>query len=167
MKEAYSRQAGSALIVSLVALLVLSLLGIRTISDVLNQSSVVRNEQFRQKVFYAASSELNVQINAVNRNSQSEDDPIIDSLLQTGSDGTNLQLAITRADDPKIITDPADVILESVAIKGDRIEHIGCPGEEIGSGNVLAGEIDATATLDDGRGSIKSSQRQRYLYCWP
>lgn len=163
MNPECSNQSGAALIVALVALLILTLLGISTMSDVINQSSVLRNEQFRQKVFYAASSELNVQISSVNRNAQSEDDAIIDSLLASD----NLELEITEDSDPKILTNPEEVILSDVMIKGDRIDHFGCPGESVGKVKVLAGEIDATASLDDGRGSIKSIQRQRYVYCWP
>ena len=168
MKPGHSNQSGAALIVALVALLILTFLGIRTISDVLNQSSVVRNEQFRQKVFYAASSELNVQIDSVNSNAQSEDDPIIDDLLTTGSNGKNMELAITDTGDPRIMTDPQDVrILPNAVIRGDRTDHFGCPGESIGKVKVISGEIDVTAELDDGRGSIRSTQRQRYVYCWP
>ena len=60
MKMRISSQKGAALIVALVAMIVLTVLGVATMSDVMNQSTVVRNEQFRQQVFYAVSSELNV-----------------------------------------------------------------------------------------------------------
>ncbi len=167
MKSAHSKQAGAALIVALVALLMLTLLGVSTMSDVINQSSVLRNEQFRQKVFYAASSELNVQIDSVNDNEQYQDDPIIDSMLNTGTDGKNMYLEITEAADPKILTDPDEVNLTNASINGNRSEFgLVCSGESIGL-NAITGYIETTAELDDGRGSIKSSQRQRYEYCWP
>ncbi len=163
----HKSESGAALIVALVALLILTLLGVSTMSDVMNQSSVVRNEQFRQKVFYAASSELNVQIDAVNRNQQNEDDAIIDDLLNSNATGVDMEVEITEADEPLRLTDPEEVILSDVFIRGSRIDHFGCPGESIGKVKVIAGEIDTTASLDDGRGSIRSTQRQRYVYCWP
>ena len=162
-----AKQNGAALIVALVALVLLTVLGVTTLSDVMNQSSVVRNEQFRQRVFYAASSELNVQIDAVNRNLQSEDDPIIDDLLETGSNGTGMKLPATATSPSLELTDPEDVVLSRLQITGNRVDHFGCPGESIGKVKVIAGAIDVQADLDDGRGSIKSIQTQRYIYCWP
>ena len=87
MKMRISSQKGAALIVALVAMIVLTVLGVATMSDVMNQSTVVRNEQFRQQVFYAASSELNVQVDSVNNNPQEEDDEIINDLIAVSSDG--------------------------------------------------------------------------------
>jgi len=80
-------QTGATLVVALVALIVLTIAGMATMGDLLLQSTTVRNEQFRQKVFYAASSELNAIVGEVNSNDSSEDDQLIDSLLdnQTGS----------------------------------------------------------------------------------
>ncbi len=167
MKLPSAKQNGAALIVALVALVILTVLGVTTLSDVMNQSSVVRNEQFRQRVFYAASSELNAQIDAVNRNAQSEDDAIIDDLLETGSNGSDMWLPIGETEAPFVLTDPQGVNLRNLQISGNQVEHFSCPGESIGKVNVLSGTIDARADLDDGRGSIKSIQTQRYIYCWP
>lgn len=167
MSEKYSSQQGAALIVALVALLILTVLGVSTMTDVMNQSSVVRNEQFRQKVFYAAASELNVQIESVNRNAMNDDDAIITSLLATGSNGMDMELDITESADPKFFTDPEDVILDNASIDAVRADQFGCPGEDIGNVKIIAGNINTTALLDDGRQSIKSVQTQRYLYCWP
>ena len=139
-------------------------------TDVLNQSSVVRNEQFRQQVFYAASSELNVQIESVNDNPQNEDDQIILDLMEEGLFGGQMQVEITddaTDGNPNILTDPVDVILSNAEINGVRADRRGCPGESIGKVKVIAGNINTTANLDDGRGSIKSAQTQRYVYCWP
>lgn len=165
MKVEHSKQSGAALIVALVALLILTVLGVSTMSDVLNQSSVVRNEQFRQKVFYAVSSEINVQIDDVNGNPQSEDDRIINDLLKTGSNGRDLELEIEGDEFPVIMTDPEEVELTDAAITGERRPAGYCAGESIGV-NVIAGEITTTGALDGG-GSIESSQIQRYTYCWP
>lgn len=151
--------------VALVALIVLTVLGVATMGDVINQSSVVRNEQFRQSVFYATSSELNVQIDRVNRNTQNEDDQIILDLLNSSLDGKDMELDITYNNDPRILTNPVDSTLGDVKITGNRLKW--CPGESVNKVNAIAGSIEATATLDDGRGSIRSSQRQRYIYCWP
>jgi len=167
MKMRFSNQKGAALLVALVALVVLTVLGVTTMGDVLNQSTVVRNEQFRQKVFYAASSELNVQINKVNRNEQGDDDPIIDFLLDSNVSGVDMSVPIEANQDPKIMTNPEQVNLSDVSIYGNRLDDFGCPGESIGKVKVIAGYIGATATLDDGRGSIKSTQKQNYVYCWP
>jgi len=167
----HSNQQGAALIVALVALLILTVLGVTTMTDVLNQSSVVRNEQFRQQVFYAASSELNVQIESVNDNAQTEDDQIILDLIDTGFFGGEMKMDITPIDaadsNPKFLTDPEGVILSNGDINGIRADFRGCPGESIGKVKVIAGNINTTAKLDDGRESIKSAQTQRYLYCWP
>ena len=167
IKSEHRNESGAALIVALVALVILTLLGVSTMTDVMNQSSVVRNEQFRQKVFYAATSELNVQIDAVNRNQQTEDDAIINDLIDSNATGVDMEVEITETDDPLRLTDPDEVLLSDVFIRGNRRDHFGCPGESVGKVRVIAGEIDATASLDDGRGSIKSTQRQRYVYCWP
>ena len=160
MKSTHSNQQGAALIVALVALLILTVLGVTTMTDVLNQSSVVRNEQFRQQVFYAASSETNVQINEVNDNAQSEDDKIVNDLLATSVVGGEMAMAITDQEidnRPQFLTDPDGVILSDGEINGIRADHFGCPGESIGKVKVLAGNIDMTAKLDDGRESIKLS----------
>lgn len=167
-----SKQSGAALIVALVALLVLTLLGVRTMGDVMNQSSVVRNEQFKQKVFYAAVSETNVQINEVNDNPQNEDDAIINSLQETGSNGKDMKLGIAAGNAHELFTNPEGVNLIGTEIRGERADSgIGCFGESIGKVKQIAGEIQTTASLDDGRvnniGSIRSTQRQRYVYCWP
>ena len=61
-------QKGAALVIAMVALIVLIVLGMATMGDLLTQSSTIRNEQFRQKVFYATSSELNAIISEVNAN---------------------------------------------------------------------------------------------------
>jgi len=160
-------QKGAALLVALVALIVLTVLGVTTMGDVINQSSAVRNEQFRQKVFYAASSELNVQVNKVNRNDQSDDDPIIDALLDSNLDGRDMLVSITKDGEQAILTNPERVILDQVKIVGDRRDESGCPNSSLGKFKVIVGNIEARATLDDGRGSIKSEQRQNYVYCWP
>jgi len=160
-------QKGAALLVALVALIVLTVLGVSTMGDVINQSSAVRNEQFRQKVFYAASSELNVQVDKVNRNDQSDDDPIIDALLDSNLDGRDMFVSITKDGEQAILTSPERVILDQVKIVGDRSDESGCPKSSYGKFKVIVGNIEARATLDDGRGSIKSEQRQNYVYCWP
>jgi len=166
----HSSQQGAALIVALVALLILTILGVTTMTDVLSQSSVVRNEQFRQQVFYAASSELNVQIESVNDNAQNEDDQIILDLLDEGVFGGQMELEINddaATSNPKFLTNPVGVTLSDAEINGVRADLRGCPGESIGKVKVIAGNINTTARLDDGRGSIKSAQTQRYVYCWP
>lgn len=170
MKMRISSQKGAALIVALIAMVVLTGLGVVTMGDVMNQSAVVRNEQFRQQVFYAAASELNVQIDAVNKNPQQEDDEIINDLIAVSADGLDLTLEIDGSGDHSVFTSPKDVILENVRINGNRIDSFGCPGESIGKVNVVAGTIDATAALDNGStvgGGIRSQQSQRYVYCWP
>lgn len=173
MKLPSSQQQGAALIVALVALIILTVLGVATMSDVMNQSVVVRNEQFRQQVFYAANSEVNAQIRGINNNSQESDDQIIEDLLDTSTDGSGLNLSIVvggaSPDSAPILTVPEAVTLTTVQITGEK--HAGndwaCPGESASRGNLLHGNIDSTAVLDDGRGSIQSVQRQRYQYCWP
>lgn len=167
MKLRMSNQNGAALIVALVAMIILTVLGVATMTDVMNQSSVVRNEQFRQRVFYAASSELNVQIDIVNSNFQQEEDKIIEDLINSSADDQDLTLEITAGGDPAILTSPEDIVLEEMQITGSRMDFFGCPGESIGKVKVLAGNINATARLDDGQGSIQSVQTQRYIYCWP
>jgi len=161
-----SNQRGAAMIVAMVALIVLTLLGVSTMGDVLNQSTVVRNEQFSQKVFYAALSELNVQINTANESSLNNDDTLVNDLVASNSDSSDLGLLIDNASTPPVFTNPTDVKLEDVSIDGARMDFIGCPGESISKVNVLAGNINATALLDDGRESIRSVQQQRYVYCW-
>lgn len=162
-----AKQQGAALIVALVALLILTVLGVTTMGDVINQSNIVRNEQFRQKVFYAASSELNVQIETVNANAINQADPIIDSLLATGNNGVDMELTIDDSANQRFLTFPQDVLLTDGSIDGVRADLFGCPGEDIGNVKVIAGNINTTAQLDDGRNSIKSVQTQRYIYCWP
>jgi len=161
-------QTGATLVVALVALIVLTIAGMATMGDLLLQSTTVRNEQFRQKVFYAASSELNAIVGEVNSNDSSEDDQLIDSLLdnQTGSSDYDMRFGTptvpTRSSTP-------DVLLQGVTITAKRNDLLGCSGESVGRVKVLAGVITATARLDDGKqvGGIRSTQQQRYVYCWP
>jgi len=161
-------QTGATLVVALVALIVLTIAGMTTMGDLLLQSNTVRNEQFRQKVFYAASSELNAIVGEVNGNDTSEDDALIDSLHdnQTGSNDYELQFGTT--DIPTRSSTP-DTLMQNVSIEARRNDLLGCSGESIGKVKVLVGEINATARLDDGKpvGGIRSTQQQRFVYCWP
>ena len=76
-------------------------------------------------------------------------------------------MAIEAGTDHPLLTDPDGINLTDTRIDGDRADKFGCPGESIGKVKVIAGTIDTTAKLDDGRESIKSIQTQRYVYCWP
>lgn len=158
-------QSGVALVVALVALIFLTIMGIATMGDLLTQSTMVRNEQFRQRVFYAASSELNATIGIVNSNDTSEDDPLIDELLKTNKDADNTY----RIDPPTALTSVATVTLRDISITAKRSTLLGCSGESVGKVKVLAGSIDATAQLADEKPNrgIHSHQRQRFVYCWP
>jgi hypothetical protein len=161
-------QNGAALLVSMVALIVLTVLGMATMGDMLVQSTTIRNEQFRQTVFYAASSELNAIIGEVNSNDSSDDDALIDSLFdnKTGSNEYEMQFGSTTM--PTRSSTP-DTLLRDVSIQARRNDLLGCSGESVGKVKVLVGEINATARLDDGKpaGGIRSTQQQRFVYCWP
>ena len=161
-------QKGAALVIAMVALIVLIVLGMATMGDLLTQSSTIRNEQFRQKVFYATSSELNAIIGEVNANGSSADDLLIDALLdnRTGTDAFELELGTNT--EPHRSATP-DTLLQDVSIAGRRNDLLGCAGESLGKVKVLAGAITATSRLDDGKpaGGIRSTQQQRYVYCWP
>lgn len=161
-------QNGAALVIAMVALIVLTVLGMATMGDLLIQSSTIRNEQFRQKVFYAASSEINAIIGEVNTNDSSADDALIDLLLdgQTGSNEYKMDFG-TNAEAHRSST--PDTLLQNVSITARRNDLLGCSGESVGKVKVLAGAITATARLDDGKpaGGIRSTQQQRYVYCWP
>jgi len=172
-------QKGATLIVALVALIVLSVLGVAAMGDVLSQSAVVRNEQFRQKVYYAPISEFNSQIKIINSNAESELDPIIESLQGNSLNGRDMLLDIDDQTPEPIITQPQDAILNNVTLSGDRRRNVICPGESHGRVNVIVGRFRATATLDDGRCTaqeiqqgqcnasvISSEQEQRGVYCW-
>lgn len=161
-------QKGAALLVAMVALIVLTVLGMATMGDMLVQSTTVRNEQFRQKVFYAASSELNAIVSDVNRNDSSENDALIDALHdnKTGSNEYEIEFGSTAM--PTRSATP-DTLLQNVSIQARRNDLLGCAGESVGKVRVLVGEINATARLDDGKpaGGIRSTQQQRFVYCWP
>jgi Tfp pilus assembly protein PilV len=158
------RQNGVALLVAMVALLILTVIGMVTMGDLLIQSGTIRNEQFKQRVFYAASSELNAIIKTVNQNPSVDDDWLIDSLL-ANQQGSNLY-----QDSPApIATHPPTVQVDNAVITASRNDLLGCVGESIGRVKVLAGSIDASARLDDLKRNqgIRSNQRQRFVYCWP
>lgn len=157
-------QTGVALVVALIGLIVLTVIGITTMGDLLTQSSTVRNEQFRQRVFYAASSELNAMVGVVNNNTAAEDDQLIDALLanRVGKNSYMLDLSNTS------MTNIPTVNIRDSSISATRNDLIGCSGESVGR-KVLAGWIDTTARLADARpnSGIRSHQRQRFVYCWP
>lgn len=157
-------QSGVALVVALVALVFLTIMGIATMGDLLTQSTTVRNEQFRQRVFYAASSELNAMIGIVNSNATSADDLLIQELLDS-KDASNTY----RLDRSVALTSTPTVDLRDVSITAARSDLLGCNGESVGRVKVLAGSIDATAQLADQKPNrgIHSHQRQRFVYCWP
>ena len=161
-------QKGAALLIAMVALIVLTVLGIATMGDLLTQSSTVRNEQFRQKVFYAASSELNAIIGEVNSNDTSADDPLINALLQNRTGPIGYDITFGTAAQPIRSVTP-DTLMQDVSITAQRNDLLGCSGESVGKVKVLAGAINATARLNDGKlvGGIRSTQQQRYVYCWP
>ncbi len=158
-------QSGVALVVALVALIFLTVIGVATMGDLLTQSTTVRNEQFRQRVFYAASSELNAVIGGVNFNESSDDDELIDELLRSQENRNNSY----RLDRSTALTSTDTVDLRDIAITANRNDLIGCSGESVGRVKVLVGSIDATAQLSDAKPNrgISSHQRQRFVYCWP
>ncbi|OED36353.1 hypothetical protein AB833_27400 [Chromatiales bacterium (ex Bugula neritina AB1)] len=162
------KQSGAVLIVTLVALVVLTVMGIAAMGDLITQSSTVRNEQFRQRAFYAASSELNAIIGTVNSNLPTEDDFLIDGLLENRVGINEYYIVLDTAEFPLQSSTP-DITLNNVSISGRRNDLLGCNGESIGRVKVLSGVIDATARLNDGKpsGGIRSRQQQRYVYCWP
>ncbi len=163
------KQAGAALVIALVALIVLTVLGLSTMGDMLTQSSSVRNEQLRQRVFYAASSELNATIKLVNNNPSTADDPLILGLLDSPNGPDEYQMPIGVSTNYPFQTSLPTVSLQDMAISGRRNDLLGCSGESVGHVKVLSGEIDTTARLNDGKpnGGIRSIQRQRFVYCWP
>lgn len=158
------RQSGVALLVAMVALLILTVVGLVTMGELLVQSGTIRNEQFRQRVFYAASSELNANIKTVNQNPSINNDPIIDTLL-ANQQGSNLY----EVSSSPVVSQPATVLMDNVVIRASRNDLLGCVGESIGRVKVLAGAIDVSARLDDQKRNqgIRSNQRQRFVYCWP
>lgn len=158
-------QKGVALVVALVALIILTIAGIATMGELLTQSSTVRNEQFRQRVFYAASSEVNALITIVNSNNSTADDPIIDTLLDNQNGGNTYSLDRSTS----ALTSTPTVNLPAISIDARRNDLLGCSGESIGKVKVLSGRIDATAQLNDAKpnSGIRSHQRQRFVYCWP
>jgi len=160
-------QTGAALIVAMVAMIFLTVLGMATMGDLLMQSTTVRNEQFRQKVFYAASSELNAIISEVNNNGSTADDILIDALLDNPIDSNEFEMKFGTSEAPNRSSTPA-TLLQNVTMNARRNDLLGCSGESVGKVKVLAGEITATARLDDGKPyGIRSTQQQRYVYCWP
>lgn len=158
------RQSGVALLVAMVALLILTVIGLVVVGDLLIQSGTIRNEQFRQRVFYAAASEVNATIKVVNENSYNDDDPLINTLLDSRVASNQFELSTSP-----MTTSPSTVELADVEIAASRNDLLGCMGESIGRVKVLSGAIDATARLDDGKinQGIRSTQRQRFVYCWP
>ncbi len=158
------KQRGVALLVAMVALLILTVIGLVAMGDLLVQSGTIRNEQFQQRVFYAVASEVNAQIRVVNDNSYDDDDPLIDSLLDRRVSSNEYELPVTP-----IAATPATVQMQNVEIKAARNDLLGCSGESIGRVNVLMGTIDASGRLNDGKPNqgIRSTQRQRFVYCWP
>ena len=159
-----ANQSGAALVVALVALIFVTIAGMATMDELLTQSNTVRNEQFRQRVFYAASSELNAIVGSVNLNNSSADDVLIEQLLDTKNASNDLRLDLSTH-----LTSTPTVSLRDVEITARRNDLLGCSGESVGRVKVLAGAIDATAQLDDEKPNrgIHSHQRQRFVYCWP
>ena len=164
MAKQPTRETGAALLMALLGLVVLTLLGIATMSDVTTQSVMVRNEQFRQRVFYAANSELNAQIAQVNGNPSSVDDALITNLLDSNWNPRDLSLSIGNAANP-LVTAPETVALTDVAIRARSNPNAPCPGEGVGDVRVLSGRLEATATMQNN--AIRSTQHQRFVYCWP
>lgn len=158
------RQAGVALLVALVALVILTVVGLVVMGDLLVQSGTIRNEQFRQRVFYATNSEVNANIRTVNQNSFNDDDPLVIDLLDNRVGSNEFEITVAP-----ITTAPATVLMEDVEISASRNDLLGCMGESVGRVKVLAGTIEASSRLDDGRlnQGIRSVQRQRFIYCWP
>ena len=158
-----SRQSGLVLVIAMVALVVMTLTGLATMSDVTTQSITVRNEQFRQRAFYGAVSEVNAQIRQVNGNASSDSDPLVDALL-TSSISDQKQLALGTSTDP-LLTNPETINLQNVTVSARKARNVPCPGESIGTVRVLSGHIDVTAQLVNS--GIRSRQQQRFVYCWP
>lgn len=158
-------QSGVALLVALIGLIILTVVGVATMGELLVQSSTVRNEQFRQRVFYAASSELNAMVGVVNSNTSADDDPLIDQLLDSKDSSSSYRLDLGTT----ALTGTDTVDLKDISISAERNDFLGCSGESVGRVKVLSGQINVTAKLADARpnSGIRSHQRQRFVYCWP
>lgn len=158
------RQRGVVLLVAMVALLILTAIGLSVMGDLLIQSGTVRNEQLKQRVFYAVASEVNANINTVNRNSFNDDDPLILSLLNNPA-GSDLYVL----SQPPMASAPVTVLVNDVQFFASKNNLLGCMGESIGKVKVLSGTIEASGRLNDDKlnKGTRSKQRQRFIYCWP
>ena len=88
--QRYSVQNGSALLISVVVLLAMTVLALAATSSNQSQALMVRNAQFRMEAFNASYAEIDAQIDAINSRSLSDGVPDYISALIDSSVGASI-----------------------------------------------------------------------------
>ena len=164
-----NRQAGSAMIISLIVLSAITILGMATFKTTNTQQVVLRNTQLISMAVNTATSEINAQISAINSNDGSDDDPIILRVLDAGGADYDIVANANPANGIQLFS-PQTRFTQDVNMRLMSEEAVNVPSgntENIGKAGIksLSIEIQSTATL--GTTSASSTQIQGYSYITP
>ncbi len=162
--QRYNAQSGSALLISVVVLLAMTLLALAATNSNQSQALMVRNAQFRMEAFNASFAEIDAQINSINDRSLSDGVPDYINALIDGSVGNELEHDSTPIAIPQFSLAKNTYMTQTVA----QVYRGVCPtfGEQIGAGaeKIRCSEllIDSESTLVNT--TVESIQNQVFEY---
>ena len=155
-------QEGVTLIVVMAILMVLTTLGLASMTDNRMQSVMVRNNQFKLEAFNASYTEINAQVGAINSLSVSQDTPdYLNALININ--GTSVSSE----------TSTLNVLSEQTGAENDIDKKVTMTSVNEGGACIVTGdslnfvrciEIEIEVESDINNTSIKSKQFQSILY---
>lgn len=160
----FQRQNGSALLISVVVLLAMTVLALAATNSNQSQAFMVRNAQFRMEAFNASFAEIDAQINSINERSLADGVPdyvvaLIDSSVGSSIDHESTPIALPQfalADDTYMVQEV------SQTYRGV------CPtfGEQVGAGaeKIRCSELLINSDSDLVNTTIESNQNQVFEY---
>lgn len=160
-------QRGAALVITLVVMLALTVVALGVTSSNQTQSIMVRNNQFRLEAFNVSYSEIDAQVDNINRRKISDGVPNWLIRLIDGDKGTRAWYGAADAD--KQLPLRATNIASSFMERGVAQEYRGSClifGQQIGAGaeKVRCNELVIESDSKMKNTSVDSEQRQVYEY---
>jgi hypothetical protein len=160
-------QRGAALIITLVVMLALTVVALGVTSSNQTQSIMVRNNQFRLEAFNVSYSEIDAQVDNINRRKLSDGVPNWLVRLIDGNKGTRAWYGAADAD--KQLPLRATNIASSFMERGVAQEYRGSClvfGQQIGAGaeKIRCNELVIESEAEMKNTSVDSDQRQVYEY---
>lgn len=160
----HDEQNGSALLISVVVLLAMTVLALASTNSNQNQALMVRNAQFRMEAFNASFAEIDGQIDSINTRSLADGVPNYINALIDNSVGSSINHQSTPIAIPQFSTGETTYLTQTV---GQTYRGV-CPtfGEQVGAGaeTIRCSEILIDSGAELVNTTVRSDQNQVYEY---